>query len=108
MSVRGATSCGKSLCGSRGKGEKIGGDLPGVRHTPDASSTVPPGNDRYERSADLAPTRTQTAAISLARAARSSQESVCKPGDRSPPKPENVANPPVSSRPALPPPETAP
>jgi hypothetical protein len=42
------------------------------RLTPDASSTVLPGNDRYER---RGPTRSQTAAISLARAARSTQES---------------------------------
>ena len=34
MSVRGATSCGKSLCGSGGETKKIGGDFAAVRLSP--------------------------------------------------------------------------
>jgi hypothetical protein len=75
MSVRGATSCGGACAAPRGETEKIGGDVRGICHTPDASSTVLPGNDRYDPRANLAPTRSQTAAISLARVARRTQES---------------------------------
>ncbi len=51
MSVRGATSCGRSLCGcgSRGGRRRSAATSGAFRLTPDASSTVLPGNDRYER-----------------------------------------------------------
>ena len=76
MSVRGATSCGRSLCGSRGRDRE---DRRGVPRrsafAPDASSTVPTGNDRYERSANLAPNKIANSGDFTPRAARATQES---------------------------------
>ena len=76
MSVRGATSCGRSLCGSEGRDREDRRGLPRrSAFAPDASSTVPTGNDRYECSANLAPNKIANSGDFTPRAARATQES---------------------------------